>query len=245
MNDERLESSDRLRIESRLRTWVAAHIAAVLGPLAKAAQASVSAPVRGIVFHLTENSGAVARVDVEAQLAALSKEEREALARLGIRFGVEYVFMPALMKAAPIRLRGLLWIAAHRGDDAPALPPPGRVTFPITAVPLSFLTSVGYRAISGRAYRLDMVERFAAVARRLAREKVKQMPPEHLSLLGVSADEGVHVLKALGFKAKAEETGLIFAPRRRGKPHRAQAAEPLRVREDSPFAKLRELMPTP
>jgi hypothetical protein len=88
-----------------------------------------------------------------------------------------------------------------------------------------------------------MLERFAGVARKLAREKVKIMPPEHLSLLGISAEGAVPVLKALGFKARIAETGLIFGFRR-NEHRKAKAPSPeIAVREDSPFAKLRSLIP--
>jgi hypothetical protein len=71
------------------------------------------------------------------------------------------------------------------------------------------------------------------------------LPPEHLSLLGVSAEGAIPVLKALGFKARIEETGLIFGFRR-NEHHKAKAKAPapeVVVREDSPFAKLRNLIP--
>jgi hypothetical protein len=54
-------------------------------------------------------------------------------------------------------------------------------------------------------------------------------------------------LKTLGFKARIEETGLIFGFRR-NEHHNAKAkarasAPEVVVREDSPFAKLRNLIP--
>jgi ATP-dependent RNA helicase SUPV3L1/SUV3 len=250
LGDERLESSDRLRIEERLRTWLADHIRKVLGPLVKATTQEMPAPVRGIVFQLSEHSGAVPRANVEAQLAALGKDERERLAQLGIRFGLNMVFMPALMKAAAVRLRGLLWIAAHREmlrGGSPPLPPEGRVTFAIPPdTPRDFMAACGYVAVDGAAYRADMIERFAAIARKLARDKVKIMPPEHLSLLGMNAAAAVPVLKMLGFKARVTDEGLTFALRWDKRPGREKGAAPVGVaRPDSPFAKLRDLLPTP
>ena len=253
--DERLEAPARLRVEARLRAWLTAHIADVCAPLVKARAATVSAPVRGIVFQLAENLGAIRRSEVDAHLALLKDDERKTLARLGIRFGLDHVFFPALLKAAPMRLRGLLWIAAHRDTPAPALPVAGRVSVPLAhGVDETFYVACGFRPIGTTAYRIDMLERFAAEARRLAREKgarekVAVLPPGTLSLLGINMDAGVMVLKALGFKAKASEAGLSFALRRRTPPHvkaqRLAAQTPKTAApSDSPFAKLRELIPS-
>ena len=242
--DDRLEASDRLRIEVRLRAWVGDRIGRVLGPLTRALAAPMPGALRGIVFQLAEHGGAMLRSAVDAQLQSLDKPARQSLARLGIRFGREFVYMPALFKAAPIRLRGLLWLAAHRtaGEVSPL--PAGRTSIPVTAdMPDTYLTACGYRAIGGVAYRMDMLERFAAEARKLAWDKVAVLPPAVLSILGISAPAAVPVLKALGFRAKAEEAGVTFALRRRPKMNHA-AEKPAEVSADSPFAKLRVLIPT-
>ena len=250
--DERVEAPARLRVEARLRSWVAAHIAGVLVPLVKAREATVTAPVRGIVFQLAESLGAIRRSEVDSHLALLKDEERKTLARLGIRFGVDHVFLPALLKAAPMRLRGQLWIAAHRGDfeHAPALPPPGRVSVPLSQnIDETFYVACGFRPIGTTGFRIDMLERFAAEARRLARAKTPLLPPATLSLLGINTEAGAVVLKALGFKAKVVEAGLSFKLRRRTPAHikaqrLAERGEVSQASADSPFAKLKELMPT-
>ena len=248
--DERVESAARQRVEARLRAWVTAHIATVLEPLVKARGADVTAPVRGIVFQLTESLGAIRRTEVDAHLALLKDGERAMLARLGIRFGVDHVFLPVLLKAAPMRLRGLLWIAAQRDALAqiPALPPVGRVSVPLSRrVPETFYVACGYRPIGETGFRIDMLERFAAEARRLARTKAPVLPPAILSLLGINSEAGVMVLKLLGFKAKITEAGLVFSLRRRTPPHiKAQrlAEHAVKAPSDSPFAKLKELMPS-
>ena len=246
--DERLESADRLRVEARLRDWLAAHIGRVLGPLTHATEAELPATLRGIVFQLAETGGAMARAGIEEQLKGLDKTARQQLARLGIRFGRDFVFMPALVKSAAVRLRGLLWIAAHRepGAASPRLPPPGRISLPVTDdVPGAFMAACGYRIIAGVAYRMDMLERFAAEARRLARDKVAVLPPAVLSILGTTAANAVPVLKELGFRAKVEDAGVSFVLRRRPLAKAPPSARPsAEVAADSPFAKLRELLPS-
>ncbi len=248
--DERVEPGPRLRVEARLRSWIGDHIADVLAPLVKARAADVTAGVRGIVFQLTESLGAVRRSEVDSHLALLKDAERAMLARLGIRFGLDHVFIPALLKAAPMRLRGLLWIAAQRDalDHIPALPPVGRVSVPLSQrAPESFYVACGYRPIGETGFRIDMLERFAAEARRLARTKTPVLPPAILSLLGINSEAGVMVLKNLGFKAKINETGLVFSLRRRTPAHikaKRLAERAGQAPSDSPFAKLKELMPS-
>ncbi len=246
-SDERIEAPDRLRLESRLREWLAKQISKHLEPLARARQDAAPPAVRGILFHLTETLGLVRRSIVESQLRALSIENRKVLARAGVRFGVEHVYMPALLKAAPARLRGLLWIAGHRENPAPRLPPPGRVSIPLDlGVAQDFYRACGYEPLGAAGYRIDMLERFSATARKLAREKVTVLPPEHLSLLGINAVTGAEVLRALGFKAKLDESGLTFRLKRRRhdqapSKHKGQPT-PEPVNADSPFAKLKQLM---
>ena len=240
--DEHLEPLERQRVETKLRDWLKRHIAQVLAPLTKAREANVPAAVRGIIFQIAENFGAVRREPVAVQLASLKDEDRKILARLGIRFGLAYVFMPGLLKAAPMRLRGLLWIASHRESRANAsLPPAGRVSVPVPPGCESLYAACGYVTVGTTGYRVDMLERFAGEARKLAREKTPVLPPATLSLLGINAQAGVAVLKSLGFRARIEEIGLIFSLRRKKKiPSDAKPT----TSPDSPFARLKELIPS-
>ena len=243
-DDDRLDAGLRLRVTERLQRWVADHVRSVLGPMVAAAAAPAPGAVRGIVFQIGEGLGAVRRDQVERQLASLDDAGRTVLAKLGIRFGIDSVFYPALLKSAPIRLRALLWIAAHP-DSLPPPPPPGRVSIATDpAVPADYYWATGYRPIAGTAYRIDMLERFAAVARKAARDGHKILPPEHLSLLGITAEAALAVLAALGFTARVGEAGIGIAfDMKRARRQRDRKSAPTAVNPDSPFAKLREMTP--
>jgi ATP-dependent RNA helicase SUPV3L1/SUV3 len=253
--DERMEAPQRLRLEDRLKAWLQVHINTVLQPLIAARNADVPGYVRGIVFQLSEGLGSVRRDHVEEQLKALDEEQRKVLAKLGIRFGLDQVFLPMLLKAAPVRLRGQLWIAANPDTPPPPLPQAGRVSIPLDKnVPGHFYAACGFRLIQGVGYRIDMFERFAAEARKFAREGQKVFPPATLSLLGINAEAGVAVLRALGFAAVIENEQLTFSVMRnkggkggkhkgKGKPrHQTQAKPEAPVNADSPFAQLKALM---
>jgi ATP-dependent RNA helicase SUPV3L1/SUV3 len=237
-----VEAAARASLKKRLCSWLTDFLGNALRPLFAARQAELSGPARGLVYQLGEALGSLPRPAAEAQVAALTGDDRKALARLGIRLGVESVFLPDLLKPAAQRLRALLW-CIHAGRRPQAPPPPGRVSLAADpALPGEFYEAVGFRRLGKHAVRVDMLERFAAETRRLARQGPFSVPPPLLSLLGVTPDEARDVLLALGYRMQPGEQGNIFTPGRR-----RQTDRPPRRRHDaaepSPFAALRQRVP--
>ncbi len=231
-----IEGPSRTALQRRLARWLDAHLERVLTPLFALRRAALSGAARGLAFHLGETLGSAAATAVAGQTAALTVEDRRTLSRLGVRFGCESVFMPALLKPAAQRLRAALW-CCHAGS--PPLPPPqaGRVWVPAT-LPEAFYEAVGYRPLAGLAIRVDMLERFAADARALAREGPFQATPALDAVLGTPAGR---ILEALGYQARPHpELGVTYQPRRRppARPRRRRPAS-----ETSPFAVLRARVP--
>lgn len=256
---EMLEGDARQKVRRRVETWVRDHIAAVLKPLMKALNADLSGAPRGLVYQIAEGLGSLPRGLVAEQVKALSENDRKALARLGIRFGTETVFLPALLKPAAQRLRGQLW-AARATAVAPELPA-GRTSVVVDeGVPSGFYEAVGFRVVGTVAVRVDMLERFAAELRRLTREKAAVLPPPLLSLLGIGAIEAPAVLAALGYVTETTDEGLAFKPQPRrapskGKGGNGKGRKPKAARkpgggrapsrkdmEDSPFAVLKDVV---
>jgi ATP-dependent RNA helicase SUPV3L1/SUV3 len=186
-----------------------------------------------VAYQVTEALGTVPRTAVAAQLDTLSKADRKALARLGIRLGVESVFMPALLKPPAQRLRGLLW-AASRGEAPVPPPPPGRVSFPVPPVadPVAAAEEearhrvLGFRLLAGRAVRADMLERFAATLRAALREAAGEagcgsegalVPATLPPMLGISGEETEAVCRALGFRTWRDEAGCTRFRAERGR----------------------------
>jgi ATP-dependent RNA helicase SUPV3L1/SUV3 len=253
--DDRLNPAQRERLKARYQAWVNTHIASVLAPLVKAEGAPLSGAARGLSFQIVESLGTVKRKTVEAQIKALSEDDQKALARIGIRFGLNSLYVPDVLKANPIRLRALLWIVSNKAKSAPPLPPAGRVSFDTSAgVPADYYFACGFQPVRGTAYRVDMVERFAADVRRLLREKAVLLPPAYLSPLGIGAEKAAGLITALGYSASITEDGLAIAskqkpskqkpPKRKGKPtphpRKKKAVQP--YDPGSPFAKLKDLV---
>ena len=104
--------------------WVEAFIKDRLAPLFRLRDAELSGPARGLAFQLSESLGGLSRPGLESLIGGLSKADRQALAKLGVRLATSQVFMPALIKPRAVETRGLLWAVLHGGHAAMLLLPP-------------------------------------------------------------------------------------------------------------------------
>lgn len=198
-----IETAARDRLIRRLGAWLDAFLADALAPLSAALAAPLSGPARGLAFQLGEGLGSLPRRSAEAQIRSLTAADRKALAALDVRLGMESVFLPRLLKPASQTLRALLW-CIHQGTPVLPPPPPGSVSVPLGAdTPPAFFEAIGFRPLGGRAVRLDMLERFAAEARHLARQGPFTVVPPLASRLNLSPGDTGALLVALGYRAEA------------------------------------------
>ena len=128
--------------------------------------------------------------------------------------------------------RALLW-SVWRGLPLPApLPPPGRQSVAASA-DTAFWTAIGYRVLGPLAVRIDRAEALAAALRR-------QKPPFALTpalaqLVGAKGLDLAGAVEALGYRGKAVEGTVLYAPRPRRK---APPGQPRPVEPDHPFSRL-------
>ncbi|MFO1190118.1 MAG: helicase-related protein [Alphaproteobacteria bacterium] len=249
-----LDVAQRAAIRARVAAWIKSHLAAEVAPLFAIDAVVdgrpggplplVGGPGRGILYQLTEGLGLVPRKMVDQQLAALAPAERKVLARLGVRLGMESVYLPAMLRPRAMRIKAILW-AAKAERTVPFLPSPGRVSLVVDpAVPSVFYEAMGYRVLGPRALRVDMLERFARHARGLARAGPFAVDGPMLSLAGCRAEETAAILSALGYRRQGEGKGEGAACLFR-RPHPKTTRPPERPRVDSPFARLKKDWPTP
>ena len=155
-----LPARQRPLLSAALEGWLAQRIAGDLGPLvrlAEAARAAESGPdLRALLLRLVAGGGVLARD--EAGLERLDARQRDALRRLGVRIGALDLFVPAVLRAAPLAL----WcsLAAVAGE-APA-PPPAQLPPVVTAK----APPAGYRRAGLQAIRVDMAEKLLQTAHR-------------------------------------------------------------------------------
>ncbi len=244
LRNDLLDGAQRERVRSRLAAWLDGHVRRVLRPLYRLLEAGdLGSAARGLAFQLAEGLGALPRRQATSQIRALGREDRKALARLGVRLGVETVYLKALLKPAPLRLRALLW-AAGQGEAPPLLPGAGDETLPASDAPAGFWAVAGYHVTGARALRADRAETLALALRKRARQGGFQATAELTALAGCDGAAFESVVRALGYRAIAGADGTSFeaAARAAAKPPRRRGRRRRKTRADSPFAELRKLV---
>ena len=230
-----LDAPMRETIRRRLMSFWGMEKRRRLAALLRARHAEFEGAARGLVYQLCEALGALPASDVAAQCAALSGEDRKALARLGVRLGTETVYLDGMLKHEPQAMAALLWSVQRRAAQ-PKMP--GGVAAPRdTAICEDAYRAMGFCVLGPRILRVDKVEALAAAARRLARQGPFGIVPELQSLASASKHDLAAMLTSLGYRAVHDQNGVTFLPRPAKK--RIPAAD--RPRADSPFAKLAAL----
>mgnify|MGYP002725526039 CR=1 FL=1 len=265
LSSDLLEASQRDRIQARLKIWIDRSLYTCLKPLMTLKQAELTGPARGLVFQVSENLGSLSRTQAKEQIEALQRDDRKRLRALGLVIGRASLFMPGLLKPAPSRMLGLLWVLKNAPEKTPDAPHPGRVSLPSADYPAGYLDAIGYRPAGRLALRLDILERIAAYAWKLVTKGPFLVDTHLLSLAGCSPDDMNDILKEIGFrKIKDAEEGALYGINRKRKrkprPKQVKPDQPkdkknkkakpkrppkrrkeVKVDPDSPFAVLKEL----
>ncbi|HEY9164198.1 MAG TPA: hypothetical protein VIN57_06275, partial [Magnetovibrio sp.] len=179
---------------------------------------------RGLVFQLMESLGALPRHEADGEIRSLTKEDRHALRKLGIRIGRHLVYIPVLLRPAAVELSVLLWAVFEDVDRMPP-PPAGRVSLKREKhEPEGWLRAAGFRPAGSLFVRADMLERMAELAWKKfeAAKGPFEAKEDFLSLAGCSAEELPGILKNLGFVPSGEDGKWQPRPRH----HKARQAKP-------------------
>ncbi|MCR9086321.1 MAG: helicase-related protein [Rhodobacteraceae bacterium] len=195
------------KVERRLQHFIDRKIAALFEPLLTMSHdEALTGLSRGFAFQMVEALGVAPRDTVAADVKALDQDARGALRKHGVRFGQFTIFMPALLKPAPTRLRLVLWSLAKGLDEFPEAPPPGLVTVPVgVALPDGYHPMAGYRAAGERAIRIDMLERLADMLRVQDSRGGFEATPDMLSITGMTLEQFAGLMEGLGYRAERGE----------------------------------------
>ncbi|WP_343116042.1 helicase-related protein [Ostreiculturibacter nitratireducens] len=201
------------KVRRRLQHFIDRKVAALFEPLlAMQRDETLTGLARGFAFRLVEALGVLPRESVASEVKELDQEARGALRKHGVRFGQYTIFLPALLKPAPTRLRLVVWSLANGLSEFPESPPPGLVTIPnLPDVPMEHYTLSGYRPAGARAIRIDMLERLADLLRTKDSRAGFEATADMLSITGMTLDQFADLMGGLGYKAEKGEREKVKA----------------------------------
>ncbi len=205
--DEEAGADVAEKVKRRLQHFIDRKVAALFEPmLAMSRDEALTGLARGFAFRLVEGMGIIPRESVAAEVKELDQDARGALRKHGVRFGQYTIFMPALLKPAPTRLRLVLASLWEGLAEFPESPPPGLVTIPhIPEVGAQAYSLSGYRPAGARAIRIDMLERLADILRTQDSRAGFEANPDMLSITGMTLEQFADLMEGLGYKAEKGE----------------------------------------
>jgi ATP-dependent RNA helicase SUPV3L1/SUV3 len=201
------------KVRRRLQHFIDRKVAAQFEPLlAMGRDEALTGLARGFAFRLSEAMGVIPRDQVATEVKELDQDARGALRKHGVRFGQFTIFLPALLKPAPTRLRLVLWSLWNGLQEFPESPPPGLVTIPnVAEVPKQHYTLAGYHPAGTRAIRIDMLERLADILRQKDSRAGFEATPDMLSITGMTLDQFADLMSGLGYKGEKGERVKVKA----------------------------------
>jgi ATP-dependent RNA helicase SUPV3L1/SUV3 len=136
----------------------------------------------------------------------LSDDEKTQLAKLGLRLGIETIYLPNLLKPSAIKLRALLWSVFYQNFSDHGTPPDGRVS--VVMQPEAnhdFLRAIGFVPLGDLALRADIAERLSALIRLEARSGRFRITDAMLSIAGSTKIQMEKILYELNYVKVGEE----------------------------------------
>ena len=205
--DEAAGTDVAAKVERRLQHFIDRKITTLFEPLMELSKdEALEGLARGFAFRMVEGFGVLRREHVASDVKALDQTARGTLRKHGIRFGQFTIFMPALLKPAPTRLRLVLWAISKGLGEFPQSPPPGLVSVPTDeGLPEGADTMAGYRVAGARMIRVDMLERLADQLRAEDSRGGFEAKADMLSITGMTLDQFADLMNGLGYKAERGE----------------------------------------
>lgn len=244
---EAVPAAERKALAAALASWLETKLAPLV-PLRKldaASSALAGGPeLRALLIRLVDAGGLLDRT--ASGVGDLAREQRDRLRSLGVRVGALDLFVPAMLRPAPLALwRDLATLAGLQPSQALAAMPP--------VVPASHPAALGYRKLGRQAVRIDMAEKLlleAHGARTAKSGRAVVLDPSLARSMGLAPESHAQLLRLAGFQPSvprplaegaygpARPTTWRWRPLRR-RPETAASAAPQR---HGAFAVLAELV---
>ncbi|MDA9882341.1 helicase-related protein [Alphaproteobacteria bacterium] len=214
-----------------------------LSEIDKVSNINLSGKSLGIAYEVYEGLGSAKTSSLSMSINTLSDNEKIHLAKLGLRLGVETIYLPNLLKPSAINLRALLWSVFHQNFPYHGTPPDGRVS--VVMAPGSnhdFYRAIGFVPLGDLALRADIAERLSALIRIEARSGKFRINDAMLSIAGATKIQMEKILYDLNYIKVGEEPSnltdqvpiLIFERKNKNKNIKSKTKH-FNKKKDKPF----------
>ena len=167
---------------------------------------NLSGKALGIAYEVYEGLGSAKTSSLSMSINTLSDDEKTQLAKLGLRLGVETIYLPNLLKPSAIKLRALLWSVFYQNFPDHGTPPDGRVSVVMQLeANHDFLRAIGFVPLGDLALRADIAERLSALIRLEARSGRFRITDAMLSIAGSTKIQMEKILYELNYIKVGEE----------------------------------------
>jgi ATP-dependent RNA helicase SUPV3L1/SUV3 len=212
-----LDASARERVRRRLAGWLEARLRADLAPLYALRDAPLAGAARGIAFRAVEGMGCAAGDGSAGQMRKLSDADRKMLTQLGLRCGVETVYLPPMLKGRVRPLKALLWLLQHDAAPDPGAPirlPDGGATSLVREPnrPDGWYLALGFCPAGPLAVRADLLERLLADVRRGTREGPLPVTVPMMTTIGAAPEAFADVVRAFGYAVRTRAAEAAADP---------------------------------
>jgi ATP-dependent RNA helicase SUPV3L1/SUV3 len=171
---------------------------------------NLSGKALGIAYEVYEGLGSAKTSSLSMSINTLSDDEKTQLAKLGLRLGIETIYLPNLLKPSAIKLRALLWSVFYQNFPDHGTPPDGRVSVVMRPeANHDFLRAIGFVPLGDLALRADIAERLSALIRLEARSGRFRITDAMLSIAGSTKIQMEKILYELNYVKVGEETSNL------------------------------------
>jgi hypothetical protein len=170
----------------------------------------LSGKALGIAYQVYEGMGSAKTSNLSMSINNLSVSDKRNLARLGLRLGVETIYLPNLLKPSSISLRALLWSVYNNSFPELGPPPDGRVSVVVGPdINYDYYRAIGFVPLGNLALRADIAERLSALIRVEARTGKFKINDTMLSISGSTKIQMEGILCDLGYIKVSEEPSTL------------------------------------
>ena len=216
--DESLNSESKLKLNVYLNNYLNNYIKEVLGDLVKLTEHKIDNQyLRGLVFQLFENNGAVKRNEVNQIVKSIPVEERKKLWNMGIKIGRYHVYLPKMLKPKAVEFRISLWKIFNNIPDKNRIPQSGLSFLINESFDQNFLLLCGFEKFKEFFVRIDILEKLFIKIIDNTKDKKFKINSEMMNLLGCSKENFYKLMNYMNYKKDKAVDTYVFKGEKRKK----------------------------